>query len=111
MIEAWDNSINRTSVSERFKDHLSTTNYVLNIKGQNEWVDNYIKFGDLISEHMGEDACAFYYEQLYDLLLTIENDGHSEEDKITEEVSIITPKPAPKTKSNKQNKPMGKRLF
>ena len=114
-----DTQINRTAVLKRFQGHLDTEKYIIDTEGQTEWVDNYIKFGDLIEEHMGRDACAFYFEQLYELLLAVEsregfsldNDCENDVDKVTEEVSIITPKPTPKSKSNKHAKPTGKRLF
>lgn len=114
-----DTQINRTAVLKRFQGHLDTEKYIINTEGQTEWVDNYIKFGDLIEEHMGRDACAFYFEQLYRLLLAVEyregfsldNGCENDIDKVTEEVSIITPKPTAKAKSNKQAKSTGKRLF
>ena len=69
---------NRTAVFKRFAKQLETEPYLLDVNGENEWVDNYIKFGDLIEQNMGIDACEFYYEQLYELLLTIENSSKIE---------------------------------
>lgn len=110
----------RISLKEDFPNLLIVSPHILEINGQSEWVDNLIKFGDLIEEQMGQDSRDFYFEQLYDILeeLTLYKTDYSdmsgvEDDKeeITKEVAIITPKPISKSKSNKQSKPVGRRLF
>ena len=90
----------RVSVRDSFSKQIKTMPYILNINGENEWVDDYIKFGDLIEEHMGKDARDFYFEQLYELLL--ENEAVEEE------------KPKEKkngSKSGKTVRTSSKRLF
>ena len=79
-----DEQINRTAVLKRFGGKLDTVPYMLDIKGQIEWVENLIQFGDLVESHMGEDACIFYYEQLYELLLAVEN-NETDKPKIKEQ--------------------------
>lgn len=110
----------RISLKEDFPNLLKVSPHILEINGQSEWVDNLVRFGDLIEEQMGQDSRDFYFEQLYDILeeLTLYKTDYSdmsdvEDDKeeITKEVAIITPKPTSKPKSNKQSKPAGKRLF
>lgn len=99
----------RVSVRDSFSKQIKTMPYILNINGENEWVDDYIKFGDLIEEHMGKDARDFYFETIYDLL-----DNHSVnsdediEDWHTEEKPIAKVTTATK---QKQPKPVGRRLF
>lgn len=107
----------RVSVREVFSKYIKVSPSVMYINGQPEWVDNFITFGDLIEEHMGKEARDFYFESIYDLLLegsrarTFVDISDEEEDKVTEDVSIVTPKPISKSKSNKQSKPVGRRLF
>lgn len=109
----------RISLKEDFPNLLHVSPHILEINGQSEWVDNLIRFGDLIEEQMGKDSRDFYFEQLYDMLeeLTLyerdfdcdcEDDKDEEEPKGSTVVHVVVPK---KTKSGKQCKPMGKRLF
>ena len=58
----------RLSVKTDFPSDIETEPYIININGQYEWVDNYLKFGDLIEEHMGKEARDFYFETIYSLL-------------------------------------------
>lgn len=107
----------RISLKEDFPNLLHVSPHILEINGQSEWVDNLIRFGDLIEERMGKDSRDFYFEQLYDILeeLTLYRTDYSDmeddEEEITKDITIITPKPISKPKSNKQSKPTGKRLF
>lgn len=102
----------RVSVREVFSKDIKVSPSVMYINGQPEWVDNLITFGDLIEEHMGKEARDFYFESIYDLLLegsrarTFVDISDEEED-----VSIVTPKPISKSKSSKQSKSVGRRLF
>jgi hypothetical protein len=60
----------RFSVQNDFPRALKILPQLLYINGQPEWVDNLLKFGDLIEESMGRDARDFYFEQLHSLLET-----------------------------------------
>lgn len=104
----WE-QLNRTAVLKRFSGHLDTAPYLLDIKGQSEWVDNYIQFGDLVAEHMGTDACEFYFEQLYELLSLIENGGYSQVQDEPEQVKQEEKKHV--NKSGKRVRGNSKRLF
>lgn len=100
----------RVSVREVFSKDIKVSPSVMYINGQPEWVDNLITFGDLIEEHMGKEARDFYFESIYDLLL--EGSRASTSVDISDDDSyIVTPKPISKSKSNKQSKPVGRRLF
>lgn len=107
----------RISLKEDFPNLLKVSPHILEINGQSEWVDNLVKFGDLIEEQMGQDSRDFYFEQLYDMLeeLTLHErdfdcdcEDDEEEPKESTVVQVTVPK---KTKSSKQCKPIGKRLF
>ena len=58
----------RLSVKTDFPSDIETEPYIININGQYERVDNYLKFGDIIEEHMGKEARDFYFETIYSLL-------------------------------------------
>ena len=61
----------RLSVQKDFAGSLKVTPRIIHIKGNPEWVDNYLAFGDLIEVEMGSEARDFYYETLYSLLRDI----------------------------------------
>lgn len=104
---------NRTAILKRFPNQIEIyPPCLMDINGENEWVNNYIKFGDLITEQMGTDAGEFYFEQLYDLLLMYENLPVLEEDiqeEKHEEVKSEVKKSEPK--SRQRIRANSKRLF
>ena len=74
----------RLSVKTDFPSDIGTNPYTININGQYEWVDNYLKFGDLIEEHMGKEARDFYFETLYSLLDSREAEDEEEEEPVVQ---------------------------
>ena len=58
----------RLSVQKDFAGSLRTTPCIIYVKGNPEWVGDYLAFGDLIEAEMGSEARDFYYEMLYGLL-------------------------------------------
>lgn len=102
----------RLSVQQTFPV-TSIKPYVLYINGQAEWVDNYLKFGDLIEEYMGKDARDFYFENLYDLLTFAELGGYFIEsfDEIPHEEPVAQKEKKSERKSGKRVRAGSKRLF
>lgn len=96
----------RLSVKTDFPSDIATEPYTININGQYEWVDNYLKFGDLIEEHMGKEARDFYFETLYRLL-----DNQEEEDEEEEEEPVVQKEQPNGRKSGKGIRASSKRLF
>lgn len=106
----WDTpKQNRMAILKRFSKQLEITPCLMDIQGENEWVDNYIKFGDLVAEKMGADAGEFYFEQLYELLL------YSEKcDEVVAQVKQAETKSEVKISGTKQRQAVrgsSKRLF
>ena len=82
----WDTpKQNRTAILKKFSKNLSIVPCLMEINGENEWVDNLIQFGDLVTKNMGVDAGEFYFEQLYDLLLLEENSSFDFDEYIEQE--------------------------
>lgn len=101
----------RLSVQQTFPT-TSINPYVLYINGQAEWVDNYLKFGDLIEEYMGKDARDFYFENLYTLLTFAELGGYFIEDYETpHEEPVAQKEKKSERKSRKTVRAGSKRLF
>ena len=96
----------RLSVRTRFPNNTAVVPYLININGQYEWVDDYLKFGDLIEEHMGKEARDFYFENLYDLLI-----DNTEHETPLPEISAPKEEKANGTKSRKTVRGNSKRLF
>jgi hypothetical protein len=105
----WDTpKHNRTAVLKRFNGRVGIQPRLFDINGESEWIDNYIQFGDLVATCMGDDACEFYFEQLYDLLSLMETPD-TEKTNTQEEV-----KKEEKRSGGKQGKGLrgnSKRLF
>lgn len=105
---------NRTAILKRFPKQTEVyPPCLMDINGENEWVNNYIKFGDLITEQMGVDAGEFYFEQLYEMLSLSENlpvfDEDIEQEEKHEEVkSEVKPSGS---KSRQRVRANSKRLF
>ena len=104
----------RISLKEDFPNLLNVSPHILEINGQSEWVDNLIRFGDLIEEQMGKDSRDFYFEQLHDMLeeLTFHErdfdcdcEDDEEEPKESTVVQVVVPK------KKKQSKAPSKKLF
>lgn len=110
----WDTpKQNRTAILKKFPKNLSIVPCLMEINGENEWVDNLIQFGDLVTNNMGVDAGEFYFEQLYEMLLLSENlpvfdEGIAQEEK-HEEVKSEVRKSEPK--SRQRVRANSKRLF
>ena len=110
----WDTpKQNRTAILKRFQNKLGIVPCLMDINGENEWVDNLIQFGDLVTKNMGVDAGEFYFEQLYEMLLLSENLPVFEEDIVQEEkheeVKSEVKKSEPK--SRQRIRANSKRLF
>ena len=110
----WDTpKQNRTAILKKFPKNLSIVPCLMDINGENEWVDNLIQFGDLVTENMGVDAGEFYFEQLYEMLLLSENlpvfDEDIAQEEKHEEVKSEVKKSEPK--SRQRVRANSKRLF
>lgn len=55
----------------RGNEALSFTPHILNIDGENEWVENVLDLGDLIERKMGRDTSELYFEVVAELITTI----------------------------------------
>ena len=100
----------RYSVQHDFSSSAITVSpRIIYIKGNPEWVGDYLAFGDLIEAEMGNEARDFYYEAIHKLLQDREDDGKNYvEDTVASGVSIVVPKACA---SKKQKKTGGRRLF
>lgn len=117
----WDTpKQNRTAILKKFPKNLSIVPCLMDINGENEWVDNLIQFGDLVTKNMGVDAGEFYFEQLYELLLLEEQwngliefgdslEQEEEQEEKHEEVKSEVKKSEPK--SRQRVRANSKRLF
>ena len=103
----------RFSVQSDFPRDLKILPQLLYINGQPEWVDNLLKFGDLIEESMGRDARDFYFEQLHSLLETrlaytfvdIDDEGYTDAEEVK---PVAQPKKEVKKSKSQDDR---KRLF